>query len=217
MCTTTASGSSVCSSTSTVICRGTRGNRVRQLKCSPRSAGSAGCRSPNRCVGCRRQRSVLRHLLAVGRSSPTVPRSSRPTTGRPIIWTISSRLESGWRDAVRGDALLHLDVRSDNILIESTGRVVLVDWPHACIGAPWLDLLLMIPALVLEGGGEPEQLLEACGISADRNAIDSVVAAFAGLFVGARGQARPSRSAHGARVPEGAGRRDAALAAHEAG
>ena len=50
-------------------------------------------------------------------------------------------LESHWSDAVRGDALVHLDVRSDNILVEPTGRVVLVDWPHACIGARWLDLL----------------------------------------------------------------------------
>ena len=42
---------------------------------------------------------------------------------------------------------MHLDVRSDNILIEPTGRIVFVDWTHACIGASWLDLVLMIPVV----------------------------------------------------------------------
>jgi hypothetical protein len=100
-------------------------------------------------------------------------------------------LESRWRDAVSGESLVHLDVRSDNILIEPTGRVVLVDWPHACIGAPWLDLVVMIPSLVLEGGGEPEPLLERFGISADGDAIDVVVAACAGLFAERGGRPDP--------------------------
>jgi aminoglycoside phosphotransferase (APT) family kinase protein len=94
-------------------------------------------------------------------------------------------LEAGWRDAVRGDALVHLDVRSDNVLLTPTGAVF-VDWPHACIGAPGLDLLLMLPSVALEGGGEPEAVLArtAPALGAlDRVAIDAVVAALAGYFV----------------------------------
>ena len=45
-------------------------------------------------------------------------------------------LESRWPELVRGDALVHLDVRSDNILIQPDGRVVLsrlIEWRHLLI------------------------------------------------------------------------------------
>jgi Phosphotransferase enzyme family len=50
-----------------------------------------------------------------------------------------------------GDSLLHFDVRSDNLCIRD-GRVVLVDWNHACIGPADLDVACWIPSLALEGG-----------------------------------------------------------------
>jgi Phosphotransferase enzyme family len=37
-------------------------------------------------------------------------------------------LESRWPDAVRGDTLVHLDVRADNLLL-TPDRVLVVDWP----------------------------------------------------------------------------------------
>ncbi len=40
----------------------------------------------------------------------------------------------------------------------------------------------MIASLVLEGAGEPEQLLSAFGVDADSNAVNSVVAGLAGTF-----------------------------------
>jgi hypothetical protein len=93
-------------------------------------------------------------------------------------------LESGWRDAVRGDALVHLDVRSDNVLITDVGAV-LVDWPHACIGAPGLDLLVMLPSVALEGGGEPQEVLARTSALAswDPASIDAVVAGLTGYFL----------------------------------
>jgi hypothetical protein len=42
------------------------------------------------------------------------------------------RLEAGWVDASRGDTLLQLDLRADNLLIAG-GQVVIVDWPHAAL------------------------------------------------------------------------------------
>jgi aminoglycoside phosphotransferase (APT) family kinase protein len=92
-------------------------------------------------------------------------------------------LETGWEDALHGDALLHFDARSDNILVERTGRVVLVDWPHACTGAPWVDLVVTAPAIALEGGPDPAWLLELAGIVVDHDVLDTVVAALAGYFV----------------------------------
>jgi hypothetical protein len=53
-----------------------------------------------------------------------------------------------------GDALVHLDVRSDNICIRE-GRAVLVDWNWASIGNPALDVAAWLPSLVAEGGEAP--------------------------------------------------------------
>jgi hypothetical protein len=67
---------------------------------------------------------------------------------------------------IDGDALLHLDVRSDNLCIAERGAV-LVDWNHACIGNPDLDVAAWLPSLRLEGGPEPEAILpDAPGLAA---------------------------------------------------
>jgi Phosphotransferase enzyme family len=93
-------------------------------------------------------------------------------------------LESGWCDAVAGSTLLHCDVRSDNLLV-TDGGVVFVDWPHACVGAPVLDLVAWAPSVVLEGGPEPEELLALHGPASavDRDILAVLVAAFSGFLV----------------------------------
>jgi len=63
---------------------------------------------------------------------------------------------------IEGDGLLHLDVRSDNLCIAERGAV-LVDWNHASIGNPDLDLAAWLPSLRLEGGPEPDVLLPGAG------------------------------------------------------
>jgi hypothetical protein len=57
-----------------------------------------------------------------------------------------------------GDALLHLDVRSDNLCFRE-GRIFLVDWNLACVGNPLLDLVAWLPSLRLEGGPKPWELV----------------------------------------------------------
>jgi thiamine kinase-like enzyme len=57
-----------------------------------------------------------------------------------------------------GDSLTHLDLRSDNICLTS-GRAVFVDWNHACLSNPRLDLGFWLPSLAYESGVEPEQIL----------------------------------------------------------
>ena len=61
---------------------------------------------------------------------------------------------------IDGEALLHLDVRSDNICLAGRGAV-LVDWNHACLGNPDLDVAAWLPSLELEGGPRPEAILPA--------------------------------------------------------
>lgn len=51
---------------------------------------------------------------------------------------------------VAGDRLIHADLRADNILIDSSGRARLIDWPWAAKGAGWEDALLYLLDLRVE-------------------------------------------------------------------
>jgi hypothetical protein len=55
------------------------------------------------------------------------------------------------RTPLAGDAVIHCDVRSDNLVIRD-GAAVLFDWNHACIGNPAADVACWLPSLRLEGG-----------------------------------------------------------------
>ncbi len=61
-----------------------------------------------------------------------------------------------------GEALLHFDVRSDNICFRE-GRALLVDWNWASVGNPLLDLVAWLPSLHAEGGPAPEESIPAGG------------------------------------------------------
>ena len=50
-----------------------------------------------------------------------------------------------------GTAVVHLDLRDDNILIGRDGRVWICDWNWALLGAPWLDLVVLLLAAAGDG------------------------------------------------------------------
>lgn len=92
-------------------------------------------------------------------------------------------LEGRARSAVDGDTLLHVDLRADNLLL-TEDRVIVVDWPHARIGAAWVDPLFMAPSVAMQGGPDPATFfarLPACR-AADPQAVTSVIALMAGFF-----------------------------------
>jgi hypothetical protein len=91
-------------------------------------------------------------------------------------------LEARWEHATVGDRLIHGDVRSDNVLLTDDGRVMFVDWTSTCVGAGWFDVVAMLPAIALEGGGDPESVLAAIGLDLDAEALLPLVAAFTGYF-----------------------------------
>jgi hypothetical protein len=75
-------------------------------------------------------------------------------------------VETGETCDLRGDSLLHLDVRSDNLCFDGE-RVVLVDWNLAAVGNSLLDTVAWLPSLRLEGGPPPWEILpETGGLSA---------------------------------------------------
>lgn len=94
-------------------------------------------------------------------------------------------LEAGWVEAAAGDTLLHTDLRADNLLLTPDGDVVLVDWPWACTGAAFVDLVLFLPSVGLGGGPDPQTVIERHGLFADvgDDALLAVFAALAGFFV----------------------------------
>ena len=83
-------------------------------------------------------------------------------------------LEDAVADAVAGDTLLHFDP-ADNILF--AGERVFVDWPHATVGASWLDLVAFAPSVAMQGGPSPRT---CCGGGrlgeADPHALSAAVA-----------------------------------------
>lgn len=88
--------------------------------------------------------------------------------------------------ASAGDHLLHVDTRTDNVLFSDVGpdHDVVVDWPSASIGAAWIDLVGMLPALRLDGGPDPAAAFAAQPLAraADPDAVTAVLAGFAGYF-----------------------------------
>jgi hypothetical protein len=64
-----------------------------------------------------------------------------------------------------GDALVHLDVRSDNICLRE-GRAILVDWNWAHIGNPLIDVAAWLASLRAEGGPAPEEVSVEAGVFA---------------------------------------------------
>lgn len=59
--------------------------------------------------------------------------------------------------SLKGDRLLFLDVRSDNLCFAGD-RTVFVDWNHTCVGNPEVDVAFFLPNLHAEGGPAPEEV-----------------------------------------------------------
>ena len=92
-------------------------------------------------------------------------------------------LEATWASHAAGGTLLHADVRADNLLLAGNG-VIVVDWPHACRGAAFTDLVFFAPSVAMQGGPEPAALLarSRAGQAVSRPALAAVVCALAGYF-----------------------------------
>jgi aminoglycoside phosphotransferase (APT) family kinase protein len=102
------------------------------------------------------------------------------------------RLADRAPDALRGQTLVHTDVRADNLLVRPGGDVVLVDWPWACRGPAWLDRVLLLVNVQLYGGHDVEALLERhVGAEVDEQDVDALLAGLAGYFVDAARQPAP--------------------------
>lgn len=99
------------------------------------------------------------------------------------------RLEAAAADSLRdlqGTSLLHLDIRADNLLVRPDGSIVVVDWPWAGRGAPWVDALgLLINVRYYNPRADVEALIAAHPVFAEmpEDAATRALAGFAGFFI----------------------------------
>ena len=124
--------------------------------------------------------------------------------------------------ACAGKHLVHVDIRTDNVLLAATGPAddVIVDWPGASLGAPWIDLVGMLPALHLDGGPLPAAVFASHALGrrarsggcrrvprVDRRVLHAPVAAPAspGPADGPRGSRRLRPSSRGSGWRRGSG------------
>lgn len=92
-------------------------------------------------------------------------------------------IEADWVEAAAGEALVHRDLRADNMLLTES-RGVVVDWATASVGAPWVDLVGLLPDLHLGGGPDPHVAFGAhpVGAAAPSDAVDCYLASLSGYF-----------------------------------
>jgi aminoglycoside phosphotransferase (APT) family kinase protein len=92
-------------------------------------------------------------------------------------------LERAGLAAAHGTSLVHFDVLPHNILCAGH-QVWFVDWPHARLGAPFIDLLMLLGSAGSDGI-DLDDLLAAQPVAAgpDRGTIDAVLAALAGFYL----------------------------------
>jgi aminoglycoside phosphotransferase (APT) family kinase protein len=92
--------------------------------------------------------------------------------------------EGEWEERGRGPTLLHNDVRADNIVLEGR-RVYFVDWPHACVGPAWFDLMSFLPSVAMQGGPRPWEVFDRSALARDASphAVRALLAATTGYFV----------------------------------
>lgn len=61
-----------------------------------------------------------------------------------------------------------------------------MDWPSACIGAGWIDLLGFLPSVAMQGGPSPWKVFDSSALGRQANVgdVNAVLAALTGYFIG---------------------------------
>lgn len=108
------------------------------------------------------------------RDAPAHVRAELAATGPLAGWALGRlddlvRWEAGALDGCAGQGIVHGDLRADNVLIDADGKVWLIDWLRASVGASWLDLAFLLSSVAAQGGGDPAALFaqHAAGVSHD--------------------------------------------------
>ncbi|MGJ6966079.1 phosphotransferase family protein [Streptosporangium sp. G11] len=93
-----------------------------------------------------------------------------------------------------GTALLHADLHAGNLLVDGD-RCQVVDWSMACQGAPWVDMVFLVPRLI-DAGHTPAEAEDVAAwvpawTSAPRDAVTTLAATRA-LFAARMAEVGPA-------------------------
>jgi hypothetical protein len=95
----------------------------------------------------------------------------------------AAALAASFADAAAGEAVVHTDVRDDNLILRSDGSAVLCDWNWPVTGAAWLDTLFLM--IGPRGDGvDVDAVLAARPLTRDVPAdhVDAMLALVVGYF-----------------------------------
>lgn len=92
------------------------------------------------------------------------------------------QIEAEWPASLVGDTLLHGDLRADNVVLSPGRGPVVVDWPAACVGPPWFDLVCFAPSVEAEGGPRCAEVLRRAGVTGPEKDLAFAAVGVAGYF-----------------------------------
>lgn len=89
-----------------------------------------------------------------------------------------------WRRHASGPALVHGDIRPDNLLVTPAGTVAVVDWARASRGAAWQDVADLVPHLIMAGHTPAAAESRLAAVPAWRSADAEVLTSYAVAYTG---------------------------------
>jgi aminoglycoside phosphotransferase (APT) family kinase protein len=107
----------------------------------------------------------------------------------------AAALAARFDDVADGDTLVHTDIRDDNLMLATDGRVLLCDWNWPVVGAAWLDTVFLM--IGPRGDGlDVEAALAASPVTRDvpAESIDIVIALITAYFLMSAAQPVPPTS-----------------------
>lgn len=110
------------------------------------------------------------------------------------------KAETVWRAHADGPALVHGDIRPDNLLVTTAGTITVVDWARASRGASWQDVADLVPHLIMAGHtpASAESCVAAVNVwqATDAEVLTSYAVAYAGYWTWMSRQPAPEGVPH---------------------
>lgn len=121
-----------------------------------------------------------------------MPEPARATIAPQRLAELAA-LEQALPGLTAGDAMLHGDLRIDNVLVDVNGRAWICDWTWPCLGVPWFDTVTLLVS-AYASGLDTDRVLRAWG--APDEGVDGALAALAGYWLVRAGDGPSSASPH---------------------